>query len=84
MMSAINPRFVSYAKYHGRGANGQLAHDKKRYPGGCMAGFICWISKMKAMFRKERPELFLNDVIVNQQGWTDFLAAKAEEKAGVQ
>lgn len=43
---AWNPRFVAYALAHGRGPQEQLDHDKRRYPGGRMAGYIVWHGKM--------------------------------------
>jgi hypothetical protein len=50
-MSAIlqsdewNPLYLAYAQAHGRTPEEQLEHDSKAYPGGRMAGFICWVSQ---------------------------------------
>lgn len=41
---AWNPKYVAYAAEAGRTPEEQLAHDKAHYPGGCMAGFIVWVS----------------------------------------
>ena len=37
-------RYALYAKANGRTPEAQLAADKVKYPGGCMTGFILWIS----------------------------------------
>ena len=39
-----NPRFVQYARVHGREPQAQLDHDRNAWPGGIMAGFSLWIS----------------------------------------
>ncbi len=39
-----NPKYVAYAAEAGRTPEAQMAHDKIHYPGGCMAGFIVWVS----------------------------------------
>ena len=39
---ALNPRWVNYARVHGRTSDEQLAHDRVRWPGGSMCGFILW------------------------------------------
>lgn len=40
----INPRYYFYSKAHGRTHEEMLEYDRKRYPGGCMCGFILWIT----------------------------------------
>jgi len=42
-MSQWNPRFVAYAKAHGRTPEEQAKQDEKDWPGGCMVGFSQWI-----------------------------------------
>lgn len=70
----FQPRFVAYAKAHGREPQAQLDHDSKRWPGGCMCGFICWIGERKAAFLKVWPDAFYGwDKISDQAAWTAFL-----------
>lgn len=40
-----NPRYVLYAKEHGKEPAEMVAYDAERYPGGKMAGFMVWISE---------------------------------------
>lgn len=40
----FNFRYVCYAHSHGLDPDEMLVHDKKLYPGGCMAGFANWMS----------------------------------------
>lgn len=40
----LNPRYVVYALAHGRTPDQMMEHDKERYPGGKMCGFMLWIS----------------------------------------
>ena len=43
-MADGNPRFAAYARAHGRTPEEQSAHDRQRFPGGSMAGFLTWNS----------------------------------------
>lgn len=54
-----NPYFLAYARAAGREPDAQLEHDKARYPGGCMAGFIVWIAAAKRRFAHAHPDCIL-------------------------
>lgn len=41
----INPRYLAYARAHGRRHGEQLRADDEAWPGGCMAGFILWVQR---------------------------------------
>lgn len=37
-------RYVQYARAHGHTPPKMLAQDKVKFPGGCMGGYILWIT----------------------------------------
>lgn len=41
--AAYQPRYVAYARAHGRSPEVQAAQDRVEHPGGCMVGYILWI-----------------------------------------
>ena len=47
-----NPRYAAYAKAHGRAPEDMLEHDKERWVGGRMAGYIVWIQERWAEWRE--------------------------------
>jgi hypothetical protein len=47
-------RYVAYALAHDNAPLEQLEHDKARWPGGCMVGFMEWIEQQWRAWRKAR------------------------------
>ena len=48
--NAYQFRYLAYCAALGRTPEEQLAHDRQRYPGGSMVGYIVWISNQWARF----------------------------------
>ncbi len=51
-----NPRYVEFARVHGRTPENQLRHDVEAWPGGKMAGYILWLGARLREFLKSHPE----------------------------
>lgn len=45
-------RYIAYAKLHDKTPDEMMAHDEKRWPGGIMCGYICFIMDMTARYRR--------------------------------
>lgn len=48
----INPRYVEYARAHGKTPQEQMDADRVTWPGGVMTEFICWIGARWAEWDK--------------------------------
>lgn len=73
-MTGDDPRYAAYARAHGRTPESMIEHDRAEFPGGCMAGFLAWMSKQKAAFFRESPGSFVDrGMIGDQAAWTAFL-----------
>lgn len=70
-----NPRWVNYARVHGRTPDEQLAHDRVRYPGGSMAGFIIWGRQQVVEFSHAHPEAFTASGLVDHAAYDRWLDA---------
>ena len=53
-MKACNPRYAAYAASHKLTPEAMLEHDRGRFPGGHMAGFMIWIREHWRAFDQER------------------------------
>ncbi len=69
-----NPHYLAYAKYNGKSPDEMMEHDTIEYPGGCMCGFILWMSAMKQKFWEVSRDSFLDrHVIGDLDAWEKFL-----------
>jgi hypothetical protein len=57
-----------------------MAHDRQRFPGGCMAGFICWISEQLTAFCKLSPGAFIGQHLYGHKAFDEFLQTREIEK----
>ena len=72
--NGINPRYAAYAKAHGKTTHAMMEHDCVAWPGGCMCGFMSWISQKKQAFWKACPAAFLDRYTIHDQdAFTKFL-----------
>lgn len=55
-MSLFNNRYVAYAASQNRTPNQALIQDARDYPGGKMAGFMCWIRDAWRRWAQETGE----------------------------
>lgn len=53
----MNPRYIVYARAHGKSPEEMKAHDEEAWPGGRMAGYMLWISENLTAFLCERPTI---------------------------
>jgi len=69
----FNPRYVAYAKAHGRSPQAMLEHDDIQWPGGIMCGFILWVHEMKKKFLKSDPSHCCLQCLDMRDKFTRFL-----------
>lgn len=78
----INPHYAAYSRAHGRSIDAMMEHDRKEYPGGCMCGFILWISKQSQAMYDVHPEAFLErGRIRDGVAWAQWLQDQADIEA---
>lgn len=65
--------YVAYSKAHGNTPEKQIEKDDAAWPGGIMCGFILWMSEAISQFKKEHPECFIGDVILDHEKKIEFL-----------
>lgn len=66
-MSTWNPRYVAYAKAHGKTPEEMQAGEKS------MVGFILWIGGQVVEFRKAHPDAFVGSAIQDHAAFDRFL-----------
>lgn len=77
---AWNPRYLNYAKSHGRSPEEQIAHDREKFPGGPGAGFILWNRSRICEYSKINPRAFTpGGGLADHAGYDAWLSAYAEE-----
>ncbi len=76
MTTEWNPRYVAYSAANGASPEEMLLRDEARFPGGKMAGFMCWISgrwteytKLRGFRTSEALQMNDPDVHANFNAW---------------
>ena len=75
MKASYTREFIAYATAQGRLPDAQIEHDKAQYPGGCMCGFILWMSQKLTAFKRRHPEHCVGDIISDHDAKCAFLEA---------
>ena len=73
----MNPRYVAYAKLNGKTPAEMLESDRETWPGGCMCGFILWISENERSFFRMHPEAYVGRSIRDQKKFDEFLGPQS-------
>lgn len=77
-----NPRYIAYAKAHGRTPEEMKAFDEHRFRNAGGMGFVLWMHDRQAEARLQAPHLFhRSGGIADQDGYTDWLMKRAEALA---
>ena len=70
MKTKYNSRWLAYIKVHGyKNPEEALAGEKKKYPGGCMCGFIIWIQEQWKEFNESIGKNLLKDTHEKFDAW---------------
>lgn len=80
-MGKWNPRYKSYAAFHGHDPDTQLHFDSIKYPGGVMTGYILWIKNQLLAYRHSVGKS-LNEPMFesDQKAFDQWLERKLERK----
>jgi hypothetical protein len=54
-MDEYQSRYIAYAHSNGKTPYEMMEHDRQRYPGGCMCGFIVWINSLWRIWDELNP-----------------------------
>lgn len=78
-MTAWNPRYLAYCRAHKMTPEKMLEHDREKWAGGCMCGFILWHSAKLSAARRAHREFFYIEVggtaggLVDHKGYDKWL-----------
>ena len=73
----MNPRYLAYCLEHRQSPDDMLATDRQRYPGGCMCGFLLWMSARLQEWRRMRErERFEVMVAADHRDFLAYLAIR--------
>lgn len=70
----MNPRYVAYARAHGRTPEAMRTHDRTRWPGGIMAGYIVWIGEQWRRWHAANP-----GALPDHESFDAMLCVEADE-----
>lgn len=65
----MNPRYLAYCKAHGMTPGQMMEHDRARFTGGTMCGFILWNSAKVREFSKVSPGAFVGSNLHNHRAY---------------
>ena len=60
---AYNPRYMNYARVHGRTPEEQLIQDRLDWPGGSAVGFTQWNNARLGEYAKVNPKAFFVGIL---------------------
>lgn len=79
-MNEYNQHYIAYAQAHGKTPDDMMGYDVATWPGGCMCGFLLWISSRKQEFWDEQPQAFVDRYTIHDHNaWTVFLQSYADK-----
>lgn len=81
MSGNLNPRYVAYARQHGKAPDEMLAYDRRAWPGGSMCGFILWTMERIGEARKAIPSAFVAGGLWDHETYDRWLAGRVDEIA---
>lgn len=68
------PRYLAYAKAHGRTPEAQREHDRREWPGAAACPIILWLRRREQEFAKAHPEAVTRGAgILDHDAYTRFL-----------
>jgi hypothetical protein len=84
MSPDLNPRYLNYARQHGRTAAEQIIADRKQSPGQSGASFIKWGDARLAEFRKVAPDAFASGRLIDNAAYDVWLTSYVNIMRGIE